>query len=264
MNLFEGKNALVVGVANDRSIAWSIAQELRKGGAEVGFTYVGEAIEKRVRPLANSLDSKFIEELDVNNDDHLTAVFDKWKDQFGGLDILIHSVAYADKNDLKGTFYDTSRKGFNMAMETSVFSLVAMTQKALPLMQGRENANIVTLTYYGAEKVCKGYNVMGVAKAGLEASVRYLASDLGPMGIRVNAISAGPIKTLAASGINYMRAMLKHHSDASPLGRNVTQTEVGKTATYLCSELSSGVTGEVLHVDSGYHIVGTPAPPEDD
>ncbi len=263
MTQLAGKNALIVGVANDRSIAWSIAQNLRKAGCELGFTYVGDAIEKRVRPLAKSLDSTFVEELNVNEDSQIDGVFNAYKEKFGGMDILIHAVAYADRNDLKGAFYNTSRAGFQMAMETSVFSLVALTKRAVPLMQGRKDPNILTLSYYGAEKVVKGYNVMGVAKAGLECSVRYLASDLGHDRIRVNAISAGPIKTLASSGINYMRAMLKHHCDVSPLNRNVTQEEVGRSALYLCSEMATGVTGEVLHVDSGYHIVGTPAPPSE-
>ncbi len=262
MGLLKGKNALIVGVANERSIAWSIAQELHKAGCTVGFTYIGDAIEKRVRPLAESVGSTFIEEMDVNNDSQIESVFNLWKERFGYLDILIHAVAFADKNDLKGYFYNTSRKGFQMAMETSVFSLVTLTKYAVPLMEGRKGANILTLTYYGAEKVVKGYNVMGVAKAGLECAVRYLASDLGESGVRVNAISAGPIKTLASSGIGYMRAMLKHHAELSPLNRNVSQEEVAQTALYLCSDHASGVTGEVLHVDSGYHIVGTPAPPE--
>jgi len=257
MDLLKGKKALVVGVANDRSIAWGVAQELHKAGAEVGFTYAGEVLGKRVRPLAESLGSTFIEELNVNDDEAMDNVFKLWEEKYKTLDILIHAVAYAEKEDLKGAFYDTSREGFKTAMEVSVFSLVALTKRAVPLMTGRETS-IVTLSYYGAEKVIKNYNVMGVAKAALENATRYLASDLGTTGIRVNTISAGPVKTLAASGISDIRGKLRDHALISPMRRNTTQEEVGKSAVYLCSELSAGVTGEVLHVDSGYHIVGSP------
>ncbi|MDH5543518.1 MAG: enoyl-ACP reductase [Nitrospinota bacterium] len=263
MEILKGKKALIVGVANDRSIAWGIAKVFREAGCELGFTYAGEALGKRVIPLAKSLNAVFIEDMDVNNDEAIDRVFKSWQEKQGNLDILVHAVAFADKNDLKGAYYETSRAGFKMALETSAYSLVALSKRAIPLMTGRETS-ILTLSYYGAEKVVKSYNVMGVAKAALEASVRYLASDLGTTGIRVNAISAGPIKTLASSGINYMRMMLKHHAELSPMKRNTTQEEVGRSALYLCSDLSSGVTGEVVHVDSGYHIVGTPDPPSEE
>lgn len=250
----QGKNVLIFGVANERSIAWGIAEELHRAGANLGFTYAGEILEKRVRPLAESVGSQFVEPCDVTSDGQIDSVMAAYQKKFGHLDILIHAVAFADREDLKEHFYTTSRKGFAMAMDISVYSLVALTRAALPLMEGTEG-NILTLTYYGAEKVVSKYNVMGVAKAALEASVRYLANDLGPKGIRVNAISAGPIKTLAASGIGDFRAMLRHHAGTAPLRRNVTQEEVGKAALYLCSPLASGVTGEIMYVDCGYNIM---------
>jgi len=253
----KGKTALIFGVANDRSIAWGIAQELHKAGCTVGFSYAGEALGKRVAPLAESIGSTFVEQCDVADDAQIERVFAAWKEKYGSLDILIHAVAFADRNDLKKEFYGTSRSGFHLAMDISVFSLIAMARCAAPLMEGRDGS-ILTLTYYGAEKVVKNYNVMGVAKAALEASVRYLAADFGPKGVRVNAISAGPIKTLAASGIGDFRAMLKHHEKTAPLQRNTTQEDVGRSALYLCSSLASGVTGEVLHVDCGYSIMSSP------
>lgn len=249
------KTALIFGVANERSIAWGIAKELHKAGCKLGFTYVNETLGKRVRPLAESVNSEFIEECDVSKDGDIAGTMEKWKDKFGSLDILVHSVAFADRNELKSEYFNTSREGFHLAMDISVYSLTALTRAVVPLMEGR-NGSIITLTYYGAEKAIKKYNVMGVAKSALESSVRYLASDLGPLGIRINAISAGPIKTLAASGIRDFKTMLKHHAAAAPMKRNVTQEEVGKTALYLCSDLASGVTGEVVHVDCGYSIMG--------
>ncbi len=258
----QGKNALIFGVANDRSIAWGIAEELHRAGANLGFTYAGELLEKRVRPLAESVGSQFIEPCDVTSDEQVEKVFAAYKEKVGRLDILIHAVAFADREDLKDYFYTTSRKGFAMAMDVSVYSLVGMVRAALPLMEGRD-ASVLTLSYFGAEKVVKKYNVMGVAKAALEASVRYLAADLGPKGIRVNAISAGPIKTLAASGISEFRSMLKYHEKSAPLRRNVTQEEVGKAALYLSSPLASGVTGEIMYVDCGYNIMaGSPTEEE--
>ncbi len=254
----QGKNALIFGVANERSIAWGIAEELHRAGANLAFTYAGEILEKRVKPLAESVGSKFVEPCDVTSDEQIEKVMASYKENFGRLDILIHAVAFADREDLKEHFYTTSRKGFAMAMDISVYSLVAMTRAALPLMEGGDGS-ILTLSYYGAEKVVSKYNIMGVAKAALEASVRYLANDLGPRGIRVNAISAGPIKTLAASGIGDFRAMLKHHAGTAPLRRNVTQEEVGKAALYLCSPLASGVTGEIMYVDCGYNIMSVAA-----
>ncbi|MBI3795210.1 MAG: enoyl-ACP reductase [Nitrospinae bacterium] len=255
----KGKTALIFGVANDRSIAWGIAQELHNAGCKLGFSYAGEALGKRVAPLAESVGSDFVEQCDVADDAQIERVFNLWKEKYGSLDILIHAVAFADRNDLKNEYYGTSRAGFHLAMDISVFSLVAMAKCAAPLMQGRDG-HILTLSYYGAEKVVKNYNIMGVAKAALEASVRYLAADFGPKGVRVNAISAGPIKTLAASGIGDFRSMLKHHEKTAPLQRNTSQEDVGKSALYLCSPLASGVTGEILHVDCGYNIMSSPAP----
>lgn len=255
MGLLTGKKGIIFGVANERSIAWAIAESLHKEGAELAFNYVGEALEKRVRPLAESIGSRIIEQCDVTSDEEIGSFFNKVRDGFGSVDILIHSIAFANKDELKGGYLDTSREGFRIAMDVSVYSLAAVTRQAVPLMAGREGS-IITLSYYGSEKVVPNYNVMGVAKAALEASVRYLAADLGPKGIRVNAVSPGPIKTLAAAGIGGFREMLKHAAETAPLRRNVTTEEVGKTALYLCSDLGSGVTGEVIHVDGGYNIMG--------
>ncbi len=252
----KGKTALIFGVANDRSIAWGIAQQLKEAGCELGFSYANEALGRRAKPLAESVGSGFVEECDVASDSQIEKLFGLWKEKYGSLDILVHAVAFADRNELKGEFFNTSRDGFQLAMDISVYSLVALVKRAAPLMQGR-GGSIITLSYYGAEKVVKNYNVMGVAKAALEASVRYLAADLGPMGIRINAISAGPIKTLAASGIGDFRSMLKHHEATAPLKRNVTPEDVGKSALYLCSDLAEGVTGELVHVDAGYSIMAS-------
>ena len=255
MGLLSGKKGIIFGVANERSIAWAIAEALHKEGAELAFTYPNEVLERRVRPLAEGIGSKIIEQCDVTKEEELEALFNKIKDTFGVLDILVHSIAFAKKEELQGEYVNTSREGFRIAMDVSVYSLVAVTKHALSLMAGPDGS-IITLSYYGAEKVVSNYNVMGVAKAALEASVRYLAADLGPKGIRVNAISAGPIKTLAASGISGFRDMLHHAAEKSPLKRNVSAAEVGKTALYLCSDLASGVTGEVIYVDCGYNIMG--------
>jgi len=255
MGLLSGKKGIIFGVANERSIAWAIAEALHKEGAELAFTYPNAVLERRVRPLAEGIGSKIIEQCDVTKEEELEALFNKIKDTFGVLDILVHSIAFAKKEELQGEYVNTSREGFRTAMDVSVYSLVAVTKHALSLMAGRDGS-IITLSYYGAEKVVSNYNVMGVAKAALEASVRYLAADLGPKGIRVNAISAGPIKTLAASGISGFRDMLHHAAEKSPLKRNVSAAEVGKTALYLCSDLASGVTGEVIYVDCGYNIMG--------
>jgi len=255
MGLLSGKKGIIFGVANERSIAWAIAEAMHREGAELAFTYPNEVLERRVRPLAEGIGSKVIERCDVTKEEELEALFNKIKDTFGALDILVHSIAFANKEELQGEYVNTSREGFRIAMDVSVYSLVAVTKHALPIMAGRDGS-IITLSYYGAEKVVSNYNVMGVAKAALEASVRYLAADLGPKGIRVNAISAGPIKTLAASGISGFRDMLHHAAEKSPLKRNVSAAEVGKTALYLCSDLASGVTGEVIYVDCGYNIMG--------
>jgi len=258
--LLEGKKALIFGIANKRSIAWGIAKTLHEYGAEIGFSYGIPQLERRVRPLAEQLGVEFVEMCDVSSDEAIEAVFAKAADHFGQIDILVHSIGYALREDLSGRFVDTSREGFKVALDISAFSLVALAKAALPLMPN--GGSILTMTYYGAEKAVPHYNVMGVAKAALEASVRYLAADLGPQNIRVNAISAGPIKTLAAAGIAGFRKMLSYTEERAPLRRNVDQNEVGKTALWLCSDLGSGVTGEVVYVDAGYHILGMPEPPE--
>ncbi len=255
MGLLDGRKGIIFGVANEKSIAWAIAQKLHKEGAELAFTFAGEALEKRVRPLADSLGAKLILPCDVTKDDEIQAVFEQAQSSFGHLDILVHAIAFANKEDLKNDFLSTSRDGFHLAQEVSAYSLTALARHAAPLMEGRPGS-ILTLTYYGAEKVVPRYNVMGVAKAALEASVRYLAADLGPKGIRVNAISAGPIRTLASAGISGFMEMLHHVEAKAPLRRNVTAEEVAGTALYLASDLSSGVTGEVIYVDAGYNIMG--------
>ncbi|MBI3398371.1 MAG: enoyl-ACP reductase [Deltaproteobacteria bacterium] len=255
MGLLENKKGIIFGVANERSIAWAIAQTLHKEGAELAFTYLGEALKERVTPLAQGIDSKLILPCDVAKDDEIDAVFNKLKDTWGGLDILVHSVAFANKDELKGMYVNTSREGFRLAMDISAYSFVALTKRAYPLMEGR-NGSIMTLTYLGSERIIPNYNVMGVAKAALEASVKYLAADLGQKNIKVNAISAGPIRTLAAMGISGFRDILSIVEQKAPLRRNVTAADVAKTALYLCSDLSGGVTGEIIYVDAGYNIVG--------
>ena len=249
-----GKRGLVMGVANDRSIAWGIAKAVRAQGAELAFTYQGEALEKRVRPLAESVGSDLVLPCDVGDDSSIDSVFSVLEDRWGKIDFLVHAIAYADKEELKGKYLATSRDNFVKSLDISCYSFTAVAQRAAPLMA--EGGSLLTLSYYGAERVMPHYNVMGVAKAALEASVRYLAADLGEAGIRVNAISAGPIKTLAASGIGDFRYILKWNEYNSPLRRNVTQEQVGGAALYLLSSLSGGVTGEIHHVDSGYHTVG--------
>lgn len=254
MGLLTGKKALIFGVANERSIAWGIAQAFHREGAELGFTYLGEALEKRVRPLAASVNSTLILPCDASKDSEIEATFAEVAKQWGKFDILVHSIAYANKADLEGEYVDTTRSGFNLALEISAYTLVGLTRAAMPLFN--PGASVLTLTYYGSTKVMSNYNVMGVAKAALEISVKYLAYDLGPKGYRVNAISAGPIKTLAASGIAGFRDKLKLAQDVSPLRRTVTTDEVGNSALYLCSDLGSGVTGEVHFVDAGANILG--------
>jgi enoyl-[acyl-carrier protein] reductase I len=252
--IMQGKRCLIMGVANDRSIAWGIARELIAQGAELAFTYQGEALEKRVRPLAESVNSKIVLPCDVTDADSIAAVFETLKKEWGTLDGVVHAIAFSDKNELDGMYVDTTRANFLKTMDISVFSFTAIARGAAALMT--EGGSLVTLTYYGAERVMPHYNVMGVAKAALEASVRYLATDLGPRNIRVNAISAGPIKTLAASGIGDFRYILKWNELNSPLRRNVTIQDVGRAGLFLMSDLGSGVTGETMHVDSGYHTVG--------
>lgn len=255
MGLLNNKKGIIFGVANERSIAWAIAQALHKEGAELAFTYVGDALKERVVPLAQGIGSKLILPCDVAKDNEIDAVFNNVKEAWGGLDILVHSVAFANKEELKGLYADTSREGFRLAMDVSAYSLVALAKRAYPLMEGR-SGSIITLTYYGSKKVIPNYNVMGVAKAALEASVKYLAADLGQKGIRVNAISAGPVKTLAAMGIAGFRDILSVVEKKTPLKRNVTTEDIAKTALYLLSDLSSGVTGDIIYVDAGYNIVG--------
>lgn len=253
----EGKRGLILGLANNRSIAWGIAKSCRDHGAQLGFTYQGEAMKKRVEPLAQDLDGKVFGHCDVTDPASMDAVFDAIAERWGSLDFLVHAVAFSDKDELTGRYVDTSAENFDRSMHISVYSLTALVQRAEKLMN--DGGSILTLTYYGAEKVMPHYNVMGVAKAALEASVRYLAVDLGPQNIRVNALSAGPIKTLAASGIGDFRYILKWNEYNSPLRKTVSIDEVGDAAVYLLSPLSRGVTGEVHHVDSGYHVVGMKA-----
>ena len=255
--IMAGKRGLIMGVANQKSIAWGIAQACADQGAEMAFTFQGEALEKRVRPLAASVGADIILPCDVTDAASIDAVFAELEAKWGKLDFLLHAIAYADKNELTGRYVDTSAENFAMSMNISCYSFTAIAQRAEKLMT--DGGSMVTLTYYGAEKVMPHYNVMGVAKAALETSVRYMAMDLGPKNIRVNAISAGPIKTLAASGIGDFRYILKWNELNSPLRRNVTQEDVGKSGMYLLSDLASGVTGECHHVDSGYHVVGMKA-----
>jgi enoyl-[acyl-carrier protein] reductase I len=256
MGMLEGRKALIFGVANDHSLAWGIAQALHGEGATVGFSSVESLLERRVRPLATSIGADFVEPCDVQRDEDIERVFQRWGDAHGTLDILVHALAFAKREELDGDFLDTSREGFALALDVSAYSLVALTRAAAPLMSA--GGSVLTLTYYGSEKVVAHYNVMGVAKAALEASVRYLAADLGPKGVRVNAISAGPVRTLAAAGIAGFKDMYGGFRDIAPLRRNITLDDVGKSAVYLASDLSSAVTGEVLYVDAGFNVVGVP------
>ncbi|MFC6687175.1 enoyl-ACP reductase FabI [Jhaorihella thermophila] len=255
--LMAGKRGLIMGLANDKSIAWGIARAVADAGAELAFSYQGEALKKRVAPLAGQLGSDIVLPCDVSDEDSIDALFAAVKERWDRLDFIVHAIGFSDKNELRGRYVDTTRGNFAMTMDISVYSFTAVMQRAEKMMTNGGSA--LTLTYYGAERVMPHYNVMGVAKAALEASVRYLAEDLGKDGIRVNAISAGPIKTLAASGIGDFRYIMKWNEYNSPLRRNVTIDDVGKSALYLLSDLGSGVTGENLHVDAGYHIVGMKA-----
>jgi enoyl-[acyl-carrier protein] reductase I len=260
MGLLDGKQALIFGVANDHSIAWGIAKQLHAQGASVGFSSLESLIAKRVRPLAESIGSDFVEACDVQDDSQIADVYARWKERKGTLDILVHALAFARREDLAGQFVDTSRDGFALALDVSAYSLVAVTRGAVPLMEN--GGSVMTLTYYGSEKVTANYNVMGVAKAALEASVRYLAADLGPKNVRVNAISAGPIRTLSAYGIAGFSRLYGKFADVAPLRKNVSIDDVGNTAVFLASDLSSGITGEVVYVDSGFNILGVPTLPE--
>ena len=252
--LMQNKKGLIMGVANDRSIAWGIAKAISKNGGKIAFTYQGEPLKKRVKPLAESINSNLIIPCDVTNSKSMENTFKTIKSEWGEIDFLVHAIAFANRDELKGKYYNTSAENFNQSMAVSCYSFTEACRLAEPLM--KNGGSMLTLTYYGAEQVMPHYNVMGIAKAALEASVRYLASDLGEKNIRVNAISAGPIKTLAASGIGDFRFILKWNELNSPLKRNVTQDDIGNAAVYLLSELGSAVTGEIQHVDCGYHTVG--------
>ncbi|MEZ4661919.1 MAG: enoyl-ACP reductase [Caldilineaceae bacterium] len=255
MGLFADKKGIIFGLANKNSIAWGISQALHEEGATLGFSYAGEILQKRVEPLAASINSPFVEECDVTDDAAIDRLFEKVQQQFGTIDFLVHSVAFAPREELGGRFVNTSRDGFKMALDISCYSLIALAKRALPLMPN--GGSMMAMTYYGAEKVTPNYNVMGVAKAALEATVRYLAWDLGKNRVRVNAISAGPIKTLAASGISGFRKSLSYVGSVAPMG-NVTQEDIGNAARYLLSDWSTGVTGEVHYVDGGSNIMGAP------
>ncbi|GAB4242369.1 MAG: enoyl-ACP reductase FabI [Thermoleophilia bacterium] len=254
--VLEGRRGLVMGLANERSIAWGIARSARREGAELAFTYAGDSLERRVRPLAESLGSDLVLPCDVRSDAEIESCFTSLGRTWDSLDFLVHAVAFANKDELKGAFYETSREGFELALDVSVYSLVAVTRAALPLLS--DGASVLTLSYLGAERTLPHYNVMGVAKAALEASVRYLAADLGPQGIRVNALSAGPIRTLAASGIGDFRKIFDWYERNSPLRRNTDQDQVGDASLLLLSDWGRQITGEIIHVDGGYHITGVP------
>jgi enoyl-[acyl-carrier protein] reductase I len=260
MGLLSGKTALIFGVANDHSIAWGIAQAFHRQGATLGFSYAGEVLERRVKPLAASVGATFVEPCDVGKDEDIRAVMEKAKAHFGELDILIHAIGFANREDLSGPYYAVSRAGFHTALDISAYSFTALAREALPLM--RPGGALLTLTYLGSERVAPHYNVMGVAKAALEASVRYLANDLGQheKRLRVNAVSAGPIRTLAAAGIAGFKAMYSEFKNTAPLRRNITIEDVGNAALYLCSDLAAGVTGEIHYVDAGFNILALSMP----
>jgi len=253
--LLEGKTGVVFGVANKRSLAWAIARRAADEGARIALTYQGERLEENARELAASLNNPLVLPCDVTKDEDIAAVFAKIKDEFGGLDFVVHGVAYALREELEGEYLKTTREGYRIAQDISVYSLTAIAREAAPLMDGR-NASVLTLTYLGGERVIPGYNVMGIAKAALDMSVRYLAENLGPRGIRVNALSAGPVKTLASAGIGGFSKILEHMRNRAPLHRNIDQSEVADAALFLLSNMSRGVTGEILHVDCGYNIMG--------
>jgi enoyl-[acyl-carrier protein] reductase I len=254
MKLLEGKTAIIFGVANERSIAWGITRAFHEHGATIGLSYAGEALERRVRPLAESIGCSFVEMCDVASDDQIQQVVERAQEAFGQIDILVHAIGFAKREELTGKYYNTSREGFHVAMDISVYSFTALAKAFQPLF--RPGGSLLTLTYYGSEKVSPNYNVMGVAKAALEASTRYLAYDFGPQGVRVNAISAGPIRTLAAAGVAGFKSMYRQFAEIAPLHQNVTPEDVGGAAVFLCSDLSAKTTGEVLYVDSGYNILG--------
>lgn len=257
MSMLDGKVALVFGVANKNSIAWGITKKLHGQGATIGLSFAGEVLKKRVFPLAEEIGCDFVEQCDVTKDEEIDAIFEKARERFGKIDILVHSIAFANTEDLGGRFVDISRDGFKLALDISAYSLIALAKRAEPLMT--DGGSIMSLTYYASEKVMPKYHVMAVAKSALETITRYLANDLGPKGIRVNAISAGPIKTLAAAGVPGLRTMLKYAEQVSPLRKSVSQDDVGDVALWLASDMSRMVTGEIIHVDAGYHILGLTA-----
>lgn len=260
MGLLAGKNALIFGVANERSIAWGITKAFQAQGARIGLSFAGEVLEKRVRSLAKTVNCSFVEPCDVTRDEEIQSVADKAAHEFGQVDILVHAIGFANREELSGPYYRTSRAGFQTAMDISVYSFTALAQAFQPhLVPG---SALLTLTYYGSVKVAPGYNVMGVAKAALESSVRYLAYDFGPQGVRVNAISAGPIRTLAAAGVSRFKDIYRHFTKLAPLQQHVSIEDVGEVAVFLCSDMAGKITGEVLYVDSGYNIIGVPEPPE--
>jgi len=254
MGLLDGKNALIFGLANDKSIAWGITQALKREGANIGISYAGEMLKRRVMPLAEEIGCNWVEECDVTKDEQIAATAEKAAAHFGKIDVLVHSVAFAGRDELTGPYYNTTREGFKNAMDISVYSFVALAKAFQPILN--PGASLMCMTYYGSVKVAPHYNVMGVAKAALEATTRYLAFDFGPQKVRVNAISAGPIRTLAAAGVGGFRDMYKHFADMSPMRENVTIEDVGNAAVFLASDLSTRITGDVLYVDSGFNIVG--------
>lgn len=252
--ILKGKKGLVMGVANDKSIAWGIADALAQNGAELYFSYQGEVLKKRVEPLAQSIGSNNLFECDVQNDESIKSLFQNLEQKAGSIDFIVHSIAFSNKDELRGSICDTTRANFNMSMDISCYSLISIASYARKIM--KHGGSIMTMTYYGAEKVVPNYNIMGVAKAALECSVKYLAADLGKMNIRVNAISSGPVRTLAASGIGDFKSVLGYNEQNSPLRRNVTLSDLGGCGVFLASDMSSGITGENIHVDSGYHTIG--------
>lgn len=260
MGLLNDKNALIFGVANERSIAWGITKAFQAQGARIGLSYAGEVLERRVRALAKTIGCTFVEPCDVTSDDEIKTVAGRVAEEFGQVDILVHAIGFANREELTGPYFRTSRAGFRTAMDISVYSLTALAQAFQPLFVS--GSSMLTLTYYGSEKVAPGYNVMGVAKAALEASVRYLAYDFGPLGVRINAISAGPIRTLAAAGVSRFKEYYKHFTELAPLQQHVSIEDIGDVAAFLSSNMASKITGEVIYVDSGYNIIGVPEPPE--
>lgn len=260
MNLLEGKTALVFGVANERSIAWAITKAFHENGARIGLSYAGEVLERRVNPLAESIGCNFVEQCDVTSDEQIQHVVDRAAEEFGEIDILVHSIGFAEREDLSGPYFKVSRENWHKALDISAYSFTALAKAFQPML--RRGGSMLTMTYNASVRVAPRYNVMAIAKAALEASVRYLAYDFGPQGVRVNAISAGPIRTLAAAGVSGFKVMYRLFTDFAPLGESITAEDVGNAALFLCSDLASKTTGEVFFVDSGYNILGVPEPPE--